>query len=280
MISVNIQYYRVLKHLSHFCEADVKSLQDIKTGAPTKTVTGKMFNFITSTAQQAGLYYSVEEVDNWFDLKKVYLLSLETHLNNVLKSSNVVSIKNKDLLVGVYEFGLAIGHLAAAEKDEDAALSKEWRKLSEACDQIRLVNTDLVGKHQSKFEDKLVYWLRLIGAAKIVLNNRVNCLGNLQALQKQLSQRIEKRDKLKMSPKAAQFETEVEEWTKKVDEAKIEFEELSAQVKKEIERFEAKKGTKIRKALSQYVQANMNSAVQISDEWKKLINYVQSSSTK
>jgi len=142
------------------------------------------------------------------------------------------------------------------------------------------VNTDLVGKQQSKLEDRLLYWIRLIGAAKIVLNNRVNCLGNLQALQKQLSQRTEKRDKLKMSPKAPQFEAEVEEWTKKVDEAKIEFEELSAQVKKEIERFEVRKGEKIKKALSNYVQANMNSSVQISDEWKKLINYVQSSSTK
>jgi len=63
-----------------------------------------------------------------------------------------------------------------------------------------------------------------------------------------------------------------------VEETKEEYDMITSSVKSELDRFDAVKKKEINKALREFSKSNMDTTVQMADQWKKLLNQIQSHS--
>jgi len=125
------------------------------------------------------------------------------------------------------------------------------------------------------FEDAIRDYVRIIGAAKEMLQARNEKLTAYQNASKQLEVR---KDKLEKSKGSAKLSKEVEEAEKRMEETKTEFNNISDTCKDELLRFETQKAIEIKKILIKLTQTNINFGVQVIDQWKSFLNTDLSSS--
>ncbi|KAL6066795.1 PX domain-containing protein [Balamuthia mandrillaris] len=166
--------------------------------------------------------------------------------------------------------------IASPLKALDNKLGLHWSKLGDASEGVRLVLQEAVGDQEVYFEEVIAHHTRVLEAAKTTLNNRLTSLAELQHLEKQLAGKRDRLDKVKGTNKATAVENEITELEKRIESNKDEFEMISDSVKNEIVRFEKTKATQITRALREYAKCSMDSTVQMADEWKKLLNQLQS----
>jgi L-fucose mutarotase/ribose pyranase (RbsD/FucU family) len=119
-------------------------------------------------------------------------------------------------------------------------------------------------------------YLRIINSAKLAMEARLQALSELQQTEKIVNTKKERKEKVAGSPKAGAIEQEYQETVKKQESAKEEFEMITEILRKELDRFEKTKGREIAKALKDYAKENMDTTVQILDQWKKLLDQLQS----
>jgi len=177
-----------------------------------------------------------------------------------------------------YDFSVAATNVANAEEHEEPALFGHWSKLSDVSEQVRLITQDAVVNQEIRFEEPIQNILRLIQAAKDTLANRLVALAEFQGAEKRLAAFNEKKSKpgFKSSPATDQ---QGEQLQKRLEETKEEYDMITSSVKKELERFDAGKKKELTRALREYGKSNMDCTVQMADQWKKLLNQIQSSAT-
>jgi len=255
--------------LQTFLESDAEEFSVAKTKKPQTTVTKKMFSWMSSTVSQQ--LSPAVEIDPWFESKKQYLTDLEAALDACLKTSGTVLTKEQELINALYEFGLGAGAVAVAEKEVDPALGKHWSKFSDLCEQIRILRQEIVSSQEVRFEEVAQDYRRIIASAKLAIEARLAALAEFQHAEK-ITNAKEKKDKMAGSPKAGAADADYEEARAKQERTKEEFEMTSEILRKELERFEKTKAKDIVKALKEYAKENMDTTVQIVDQWKKLLN--------
>jgi len=196
-------------------------------------------------------------------------------MSEQLRISKLLSQKQNDLMLLYYDFSVACNSVSIVEEKGDSALSHHWTKLSDVGEQVRLLIQDAVVNQEIRFEEPIVNLLRLILAAKDTLANRLMALAEFQAAEKRLAAFNDKKSKPGYKSTPA-LETQAEQLQKKVEETKEEYEMLTSSVKNELERFDANKKKEMHRALREFSKSNMDTTVQTADQWKKLLNQIQS----
>jgi len=260
--------------LQTFLESPPEEWEKEKTTKPQTGVTKKMFSWVSSTVNQS--LSPAVEVDEFFAKKDEYLSQLVTQLSEVLRISKLISQKQNDLMLLYYDFSVASNGVSNAEESNDALLAGHWGKLSDVGEQVRLVLQDAVVNQEIRFEEPIHNILRLVQAAKDTLGNRFTALAEFQAAEKRLAAYEEKKSKpgFKSTPT---IEQQGEQLTKRVAETKEEYEMITSSVRSELERFEGLKKKELNKALRETAKSSMDTTVQMADQWKKMLNQIQSS---
>jgi len=260
--------------LQTFLESDAEEFSAAKTKKPPATVTKKVFSWMSSTVSHQ--LSPAIETDQQFDDKKQYLLRLESALEACLKTSEGLVTKEKEIVGALYEFGLGATAVGKAETENDDALAKHWLKLGDLCEQVRVLKQEGLSSQEIRLEEMLHDYLRIINSAKLAMEARLQALSELQQTEKIVNTKKERKEKVAGSPKAGAIEQEYQETVKKQESAKEEFEMITEILRKELDRFEKTKGREIAKALKDYAKENMDTTVQILDQWKKLLDQLQS----
>jgi len=133
------------------------------------------------------------------------------------------------------------------------------------------VQSELAQTEQEGFEESIKDYILLVRAAKELLENRTNVLLKLQTLEADTKAKIEKQTKNTSSSKTAVFASEVQQAQTAETDQKSQFEKLSKEIREELEKFNAKKGREMRKALSNFVTKNMNAQLRIVGLWKEIL---------
>jgi len=260
--------------LQTFLESPPEDWEQEKVAKPQAGVTKKMLSWVSTTVNQA--VSPAVEIDEFFSRKEEYLSGLVFQMSELLRITKLLSQKQNDLMLLYYDFSVAATNVSNAEDKGDIPLASHWSKLSDVGEQVRLVIQDAVVNQEIRFEEPIQNLLRLIQAAKDTLANRLATLAEFQAAEKRLATFNEKKAKpgFKQTPATDQ---EAEKLQKKVEETKEEYDIITSSVRNELERFDNIKKKEITRALRELAKSNMDTTVQTADQWKKLLNQIQSS---
>jgi len=259
--------------LQNFLEADVDAFEETKIQKPQAGRVSNMFSWVTNTVA-----YTIQapvEIDPFFAEKTEYLNNLSTQLTNLLTVSNAIVAHSKALIMSHFDMSVGCKQVSAVEEGIDDTLKQHWIKLSDVYENTRLLEQESTTDQEQFFEDIIKYYLRLIQAALTALSNRSAALGEFQAAENRLEALKERRAKpgFKHNKNSDQ---QLEDFIKKVEETKEEYEMITESLKGELERFEKKKQKEITTSLRQYAKSSMDMSVQVADGWKKLLNQIQS----
>eukprot|EP01118_Nematostelium_gracile_P019698 TRINITY_DN922_c0_g1_i3.p1 TRINITY_DN922_c0_g1~~TRINITY_DN922_c0_g1_i3.p1 ORF type:complete len:283 (+),score=76.89 TRINITY_DN922_c0_g1_i3:358-1206(+) len=234
---------------------------------------GGLFSFLGSSIETiSNNFGSYSEPDQWFDAKRNYYNSFESHLTSLAKATSQIIAKQRELTVATNEFATVSSLLAASEADQDAWVSASFNRLSDVMSQVVVLDERLANEETEQFEDHLRDHIRILGAVKEMLEGRTTKLATYQSMTKQLDLKKEKLSKLKgANPK---MEKEIEEYQARVEEAKNDFQQISELVKDELNRFEASKLQEFKNLLAKLCQININHGLVALDQWKRFMDHI------
>jgi len=141
-----------------------------------------------------------KEPDQWFDAKKNYINALETQLSALARATNDLIRRQKELSLGMKEFGSTSSFLASCEADHDSWTSQAFTGLAETGESLSTLDEKLVESETVNFEDVLKDYVRILSSIKEMLNARNEKLVLYQNASKQLESKKEKLDKTKPIP--------------------------------------------------------------------------------
>eukprot|EP01114_Cavostelium_apophysatum_P017147 TRINITY_DN5024_c0_g1_i1.p1 TRINITY_DN5024_c0_g1~~TRINITY_DN5024_c0_g1_i1.p1 ORF type:complete len:424 (+),score=125.78 TRINITY_DN5024_c0_g1_i1:1769-3040(+) len=230
---------------------------------------GGFFSMLNSTVETISHITAPQnEPDQWFDAKKNYINNLEAQLTGLAKATGSVVKKHRELGLAYAEFATASSLLSSTEADHSPWISNSFNKLAEISTSVSNLQEALVDNETVFFEDSIRDYVRIIGAAKEMLQARTDKLISYQSATKNLESKKEKQDQGKGNPKLSQ---EIEAAERRVEDTKAEFNTVSDICKSEIGRFERTKAIEIKRMLVKLTQTNINYELQIIDQWKKYL---------
>jgi sorting nexin-1/2 len=274
-----ISVHPVLSHspeLHKFLES-TEPLSDTPKSPPTKKEGGGsssgLFSFLGTSIESISSNFGAQsEPDQWFDAKKNYFNSLESHLTALAKATSQITKKRKELSQCWSEFGLASSLLASSEADQDQWLSNSFNRIHDITSQVTALDEKVADDQTAFFEDNIRDYIRVLGSVKEMLAVRGEKLFAYQNATKQLEMKKEKLDKAK--PASIKSEKEIEEAEKRMEDAKEEFNKISEVCKSELQRFEATKLQDIKSLLIKLTQININHDLLVIDQWKGLLQHL------
>ncbi|PRP73193.1 vacuolar protein sorting-associated protein vps5 [Planoprotostelium fungivorum] len=227
------------------------------------------FSFLATTPAAMG---TVADPDPWFENKKNYITSLETHFQMLIKNLNAYMKKKKENVNAFAEFGVACSLTASVEADQDSITSSSFNRFSDVITQANELEERRMNEEVGVFEDSLRDYARLLQAVKEMLNARQEKLNAYHYSFKSLETKREKMEKTKGN---AKLEQEVAAAQDTATKSELEFNQVSAISRNELQQFEAMKLNDIKALLIQYTQININFELQMADYWKSLMSDLQ-----
>lgn len=174
-------------------------------------------------------------------------------MGNVAKHTSGLMKRNRELANGLFEFGLAFTLLGQMEADP---LSTALTKLGHTADQLSLMVTEQVSKETAHFEEPMYDYIRVLGAVKAALAARARHKHQLALACVDLENKKTLAAKLAGQPgkeeRAAMAEHAVEKAQGDVATARDAFEQVSARVIREMERFKREKANDMRRIVLDY----------------------------
>ena len=203
---------------------------------------------------------------------KAYIHSLEVQMGNVAKHTSGLMNRNRELSTGLFEFGLAFTLLGQTETDP---LSTALTKLGHTADQLSLLVTEQTAKETCNFEEPMYDYIRVLGAVKLALGARAKHKHALAIAVADLEQKKALSAKLAGQPgkedKAALAEHAIDKAAGDVQAARDAFEQVSARVIREMERFKREKAADMRKVVLDYTTMQIEYNKRVEQQWEALL---------
>jgi len=217
------------------------------------------------------------EVMPWFDTQTGYIQSLGQQLLALQTRSNIQSSKMREMVDTLKDFSHASALLASCESQQDEKLSEILNRLSDILSQMSTLSHEVVVTQTDVFEYAVKDYLRLVSAAREILDHRQDMMHKWQVSAYELKSANDKAESLKATNTAAAAAAEAEAAKKKEEELKKEFKRISKKVKRELEEFRVQKGVELREAIRNLVKANMDYELRMADLWKELLREMSDS---
>ncbi|XP_037958337.1 sorting nexin-2 [Teleopsis dalmanni] len=254
----------------NFLESD----QELPRAVNTSTISGagvmRFFNKVGETVNK--MTYKMDENDPWFDEKITEVENLDANLqklHSALKSL-VTTRKELSALTGLVAKSAAM--LSTCE--EHTGLSRALSNLADVEEKIEILRSEQANSDFFILSEFVKDYLGLFGAIKCVFHERVKAFQNWQFAQLQLSKRRENRGRFELSnrtDKMEQAHQEVSEWQIKVQRCQQQFDDISAEIKKEMERFELNRVREFKANIVKYIEDQMAHQQQIITYWEAFV---------
>ncbi|KYQ93640.1 Phox domain-containing protein [Tieghemostelium lacteum] len=274
--------------LKIFLEGKDEQLADIKRSRPDTSMESstmsppqreeKGLNKITSLFSSGitsinNLASSVKEVDGWFGDKKAYVLQLDSNLRKLEETVGNIIRKRRELASAIGEFVSAGLSFSSCEAPHKQDVAHGFQKLTEVESNIKKGMEELCNNETGYFEEGIRDYIKVLGAVKELLNDRLDALFYMQNQERILASKKEKLEKLRMSnpAKASAMSKEVEDQTRKLSEAKSEYERITASAKLELNKFDEKRASEMKRILNFVIRLNLDHFLKSSDCWKEFL---------
>uniref|UniRef100_A0A1I8MLZ7 PX domain-containing protein n=1 Tax=Musca domestica TaxID=7370 RepID=A0A1I8MLZ7_MUSDO len=254
----------------NFLESDQELPRAVNTAALSGAAVVRLFNKVGETVNK--ITYKMDENDPWFDDKITEVENLDNNLQKLHSALKSLVTTRKELanLTGMVAKSAAM--LSTCE--EHTGLSRALSSLADVEEKIEILRSEQSNSDYYIMSEFIKDYLGLFVAIKSVFHERVKVFQNWQHAQMQLSKRRENRGRYELNNRADKLEQahqEVEEWQVKVQRCQQQFEEISTEIKKEMERFELNRIQDFKANIVKYLEDQMAHQQQIISYWESFV---------
>ncbi|XP_076800253.1 sorting nexin-2-like [Clavelina lepadiformis] len=213
--------------------------------------------------------FKMTEEDSWFEEKHQQIESLEQQLIKLHSTFDTLVHRRKELAVNTALFAKSAATLGNAE--EHTALSRALAQLSDAFEKIESVNHDQANTDYYGVTEALGDYLRIISEIKEVFMVRVKSWHNWQSAVQAVNKKKEAEAKMRAAgkgDKVSQIQSDLRELEARVETSKSDFDELSATIKKDIQKFEKDRIFDFRQLVLIFLKNLMKSQEQCMKNWE------------
>uniref|UniRef100_A0A1A9Z7W3 PX domain-containing protein n=1 Tax=Glossina pallidipes TaxID=7398 RepID=A0A1A9Z7W3_GLOPL len=249
----------------NFLESDQVELpRAVNTATLSGAAVVRLFNKVGETVNK--ITYKMDENDPWFDEKITEVENLDANLQRLYAALKSLVTTRKELanLTGLVAKSAAM--LSTCE--EHTGLSRALSSLADTEEKIEILRAEQSNSDFYILAEFVKDYLGLFGAIKSAFHERVKVFQYWQNAQVQLTKRRENRGRYEMAnrtDKLEQAHQEVEEWQVKVQRCQQQFEEISTEIKKEMERFELSRVKDFKNSIIRYIEDQMAHQQQINE---------------
>lgn len=227
-----------------------------------------MFSSIGIGAGSGGKFI---EHDDWFHDRRVYLDALETQLKALDKAVDTVVSQRKALAESSAELSSSLHSLAAVELSP--LLSGPLDGLSEIHVRIRDVYDRQAQQDVLTIGIVIDEYIRLIGSVKKAFEQRQKAYHAWHSAESELAKRRGTQDKLLRQGRSQQDRiagvgAEVQEAERKVNSARLLFEDMGRVMRGELERFEREKVEDFKSGVETFLESAVEAQKELIEIWE------------
>ena len=268
---------RTLQHPSFRQDPEVQQfleLEDLPKPKNVKILSGagvrRLFKRVGDKAQQLG--FNMEENDKWFYDKARQIETLEVQLKKLFIAVDALVHYRHDLSISSRNLSKACSLLSKAE--DHPTIAALLKKLSEHEDKIQAIYVKQENADFYIFSELLNDYLALIGGLRDAFHERAKIFHLHQHCDQMLSKKRKIKARLEHQRKKDLLllaRTEVAEWESKLEISLEEFEDISRNIKKEVERFDEMRVHDFCTSLTKYLETLLIHQQQLTKCWEKFL---------
>lgn len=197
---------------------------------------------------------------------------MDTQLRKLQQSVDSLIHHRRELSQSTGAFAKSCAILGNFE--EHTSLSCALSQLAETEEKVEQVYNDQVNADFIHLSELIRDYISLIGAVKEILHQRIKVYQNWQHAQQQLVKKRELKARSELAgrnDKAALAAEEVNEWKGKVDRGQQEFEEISKNIRAELEKFELNRVQEFKSNIVKYMESLMETQNQLVKHWESFL---------
>jgi len=253
-----------------FLEMDGELPKATSTSALSGAGVMRLFNRVGDSFGK--ITFKMDETDQWFEEKQQQIEALDQQLRKLHSSIEALVAHRKELATNTGVFAKSAAMLANAE--EHTALSRALSQLAEVEEKLDALHLDQADADFFVFSELIKDYINLIISIKEVFHERVKIFKTWKECEMLLTKKREQRAKLELArkmDKIPQVSQEITEFELKVEKGQEEFELISKNVRKEVERFEKQRVKDFKVTIINYLESLMNSQQQVIKYWETFV---------
>lgn len=255
---------------TNFLESDQDLPRAVNTAALSGAGVMRLFNRVGETVNK--ITYKMEENDQWFEEKITDIENIDMHMQKLHGALKTLVLNRKELAGLTGSVAKSAAMLSPIE--EHTGLSRALSQLADVEEKVELLRSEQANSDHYILSETIKDYIGLFGANKDVFHERVKVFQNWQHSQLQLTKKRENKAKLELAgrnDKIDQAQKEVEEWEAKVYRCQKEFDDISTEIKKEVERFEANRKKDFKATIIRYLEDQMAHQQQLIKYWESFV---------
>lgn len=216
--------------------------------------------------------YKMDENDPWFEEKIQEVDNLDHNMQRLHSAIKALVAHRREL--GQLTCGVAKSAAMLSTCEEHTGLSRALSQLADVEEKVELLRSEQANSDLYILSETLKDYIGLFGAIKDVFHERVKVFQHWQAAQLQLTKKREFKTKLELAyrvDKMEQATQDVQVWERKVQECQKDFEEISAEIKKEMGRFEITRARDFKSTIVKYLEDQMAHQQQLIKYWEAFV---------
>lgn len=246
-----------------FLELQAELPRSTGTSALSREGMKRFLGQMTESVTKMG--YRMDESDKWFDEKAMQLENLDTQLKKLHTSVGALIHHRKLLTVTTGNFARSVAILGNVE--EYTPLSFDLSKLATTKEKIEHLYADQVNNDFYLISELLHDYISFIAAIREVFQHRIKVYQNWQQAQQTLARKREQKQRNDLLVgKSDKLNQDIAEYEARVQRGQEEFEKISKNIKKDVEKFELDRVKEFQANMMKYLETLL-------DGQKKLVEY-------
>lgn len=212
----------------------------------------------------------------WFEEKQQQIENLDQQLRKLHASVEGLIHCRKELTTSTGAFAKSAAMLGNCE--EHNSLSCALSHLAETHEKIEQLHNDQANNDFFLLSEPLRDYISLIGVIKEVFHQRVKVYQSWQNAQQMLTKKREAKVRFEIagkSDKIPQAQEEISEWESKVTRGQEEFDLISRNMKKEVEKFELDRINDFKTSYVKYIESLLSDQQQLILYWEAFLPEAQ-----
>lgn len=264
---------RIAQHPVLRTDPDFRDFLELQAELPRSTSTSalsregmkRLLGQMTESVTKMG--YRMDESDKWFDEKALQLDNLDTQLKKLHSSVGALIHHRKLLTVTTGAFARSVAILGNVE--EYTPLSFDLSKLATTKEKIEHLYADQVNNDFYLISELLHDYINLISAIREVFQHRIKVYQNWQQAQQTLARKREQKQRNDlMVGKSDKLNQDIAEYEARVQRGQEEFEKISKNIKKDVEKFELDRVKEFQANMMKYLETLLESQKKLVEYWE------------
>lgn len=258
------------RHFIDFLEVDGDLPKSSTTSALSSAGLVRLFGKVGDSINK--MTYTMSEPDQWFEDKQEQIEALDQELKQLHASLEMLVIHRKELSLSIGQFAKSVAVLGSSE--ENMALSKALSSLADIETKVEHLMADQADTDFFVLSELVKDYINLIQSVKDTLNERVKLYKVWKDAETTLAKKRETKVKMEQQRKTDKLDLadqEIVEWEQRVTKSQESFDEISRNIRKELDLFERQKVRDFKSTVINYLQVMMNNQQQLASYWESFI---------